>query len=138
MPYANNEDSGQPPYRHSLISIFGIHSLYGIATVAGQDCVSLTWPYIAEDRFSHYVADIQSFQSMFLGETDKEGTVFEINLGILFVFLHKIICCGYSLESSHRGDSDEYRQHMFLCRIPTVLISIHNIRFYGELLKDIL
>ena len=30
--------------------------------------------------------------------------------------LHKNICCGYSLESPRRGDSNEYPQHMLLWR----------------------
>ena len=35
---------------------------------------------------------------------------------ISFLFLHKIICCGYSLEAPCRGASNEYPQHMFLWR----------------------
>ena len=31
-------------------------------------------------------------------------------------FLHKNICCGYSLESPCKHDSKEYTQHMFLWR----------------------
>ena len=30
--------------------------------------------------------------------------------------LHENICCGYSLEVPRRGTSNEYPQHMFLCR----------------------
>ena len=30
--------------------------------------------------------------------------------------LHKDICCGFSLESSRRGDSNEQPKHMFLWR----------------------
>ena len=33
---------------------------------------------------------------------------------IIFLFLHKNICCGYSLEAPLRGASNEYPQHMFL------------------------
>ena len=29
---------------------------------------------------------------------------------IFFLFLHANICCGYSLEVSHRGTSNEYQQ----------------------------
>ena len=29
----------------------------------------------------------------------------------IFVFYHEIVCCVYSLESPHRGDSNEYIQH---------------------------
>ena len=32
------------------------------------------------------------------------------------IFLHKNICCGYSLEVPHWGTSNEYPQHMFWCR----------------------
>ena len=46
----------------------------------------------------------------------------------LFLFLHKNVCCGYSLEAPHRGASNEYPQHMFLRRnkkninlIPTLI-----------------
>ena len=35
---------------------------------------------------------------------------------ILFLFLHKNICCGYSLEVPHRGTSNEYPQHMYAWR----------------------
>ena len=29
----------------------------------------------------------------------------------IFWFYHAIVCCVYSLESPHRGDSNEYKQH---------------------------
>ena len=35
---------------------------------------------------------------------------------ISFLFLHKNICCGYSLEAPRWGTSNEYRQHMFSWR----------------------
>ena len=35
---------------------------------------------------------------------------------VVFLFLHKNICCGYSLEVPHRGTSNEYPQRMFLWR----------------------
>ena len=37
-------------------------------------------------------------------------------LGIFFSFLfyHGIVCCVYSLESPHRGDSNEYTQHTII------------------------
>ena len=43
------------------------------------------------------------------------------------------MCCGCSLESPHRGDSNEYPQHT-----EAILMSTHNICFYGELTKVIL
>ena len=35
---------------------------------------------------------------------------------ILFLFLNKNICCGYSLEVLPQGTINEYPQHMFLFR----------------------
>ena len=32
---------------------------------------------------------------------------------IVFLFLDENICCGYSLEASQQGISNEYPQHMF-------------------------
>ena len=37
-----------------------------------------------------------------------------IILGYFFLFLHKNICCGYSLEVPRQGASNEYPQRMFL------------------------
>ena len=31
-----------------------------------------------------------------------------------FLFYHGIICCVYSLELPHRGDSNEYTQHTII------------------------
>ena len=39
--------------------------------------------------------------------------VFEDNLGIIFVISPLNICCGYSVELSLQGDSNEYPQHIF-------------------------
>ena len=36
-----------------------------------------------------------------------------ISMGYFFLFLHKNIYCGYSLEAPYRGASNEYPQHMF-------------------------
>ena len=35
-------------------------------------------------------------------------------LGIFVLFYHGIICCVYSLESPHRGDSNEFTQHTII------------------------
>ena len=35
-------------------------------------------------------------------------------LGIVFRFYHGIVCCVYSLESAHWGDSNEYTQHTII------------------------
>ena len=29
----------------------------------------------------------------------------------IFLFHHEIVCCGYSLELPHQGNSNEYTQH---------------------------
>ena len=31
-----------------------------------------------------------------------------------FLLYHEIVCCVYSLESPHRGDSNEYTQHTII------------------------
>ena len=39
----------------------------------------------------------------------------------IFLFYHEIVCCVYSLESPHRGDSNEYTQHtIFIEKIKNV------------------
>ena len=42
-------------------------------------------------------------------------------LGIFFLFYHGIECLVYSLESPHRGDSNEYTQHT------VIVLKIENI-----------
>ena len=37
----------------------------------------------------------------------------EVIVGYLSVFYILNVCCVYSLESPHRGDSNEYTQHTF-------------------------
>ena len=32
----------------------------------------------------------------------------------IFLFYHEIVCCVYSLESFHRGDSNKYTQHTII------------------------
>ena len=32
----------------------------------------------------------------------------------IFLFYHKIVCCVYSLELPHQGDSNEYTQHTII------------------------
>ena len=54
------------------------------------------------------------------------------NLGMIFL-IHKNPCCGCSLESPRRGDSNEHPQDRDLA----ILISTHNIGFYEDLTKII-
>ena len=42
------------------------------------------------------------------------GIFFSPKVLIFFLFVHRNICCGYSLEAPCRGASNEYPQHMFL------------------------
>ena len=39
--------------------------------------------------------------------------VFDDNYGIFWLFLHKNLCCGCSLESPRQCDSYEHPQHRF-------------------------
>ena len=34
----------------------------------------------------------------------------------IFLFYHEIVCCVFSLESPHRGDSNEYTQHTIIVK----------------------
>ena len=50
----------------------------------------------------------------------------------IFLFYCKIVCCVYSLESPHRGDSNEYTQYTI------ILLKIENISInYRHLLPDL-
>ena len=57
-------------------------------------------------------------------------------LGYFFLFLHKNIRCGYSLEAPQRGASNEYHNTGFYHRV--LLMDTHNICLYGELEEIIL
>ena len=35
-------------------------------------------------------------------------------LMVIFLFYHELVCCVYSLESPHQGDSNEYTQHTII------------------------
>ena len=43
----------------------------------------------------------------------KENKYFGI-LRDIFLFYHKYVCCLYPLELLHRGDSNEYTQHIII------------------------
>ena len=50
----------------------------------------------------------------------------------IFIFYDEIVCCVYSLESPHRGDSNEYTQHTI------ILLKIENFFInYRHLLPDL-
>ena len=52
--------------------------------------------------------------------------------GKAFLIYYEIVCCVYSLEPLHRGDSNEYTQHTI------ILLKIENISInYRHLLPDL-
>ena len=84
---------------------------------------NLSWKWLWKDKMKDFFFLFKwlffSFKVSFLRyiffhksiATDKRG----IHI-IFFLFLHKNICCGYSLEAPHWGTSNEYPQHMFSWR----------------------
>ena len=51
---------------------------------------------------------------------------------IFFLFLHKNMYCGYSLEAPHQGASNEYPQHMFSWRNKKSIFYTPLIRSYNS------
>ena len=45
--------------------------------------------------------------------------------GYFATVLHNNVCCGYPLESPHRGDSNAHLQHMFYHKISTLSEHTH-------------
>ena len=77
-----------------------------------QHVDSMIWTCIS--LFEHRFWSIQ--QWLQTTSVEQIRRVFGNNWRIFWTVLHKNICCGYSLESPHWGDSNEYPQHMFLRR----------------------
>ena len=50
------------------------------------------------------------FQSLQNPSNSSRKQIFRV----FFLFYHGIVCCVYSLESPHRGDSNEYTQHTII------------------------
>ena len=48
------------------------------------------------------------FQSLQNSSNSSRKQIFR---DFFFLFYHRIVCCVYSLELPHRGDSNEYTQH---------------------------
>ena len=79
----------------------------------------------------HLWNHINFFQTWKVGATDialVKALFFNLKVLILFLFLHKNIRCGYSLEAPQLGTSNEYPQHMFswrnkknIYRIPSLI-----------------
>ena len=89
---ANSIDSDQTAPKSSLIDLFILqYNLNGSNTDA-----------------SFTVDDLNSFfQSLQNSSNSSRKQIFNI----FFLFYHGIVCCVYSLELPHRGDSNEYTQH---------------------------
>ena len=46
------------------------------------------------------------------GDCKKKDFLFNLKMAIFSLFLHRKVCCGYSLEASHWDSSNEYPLHM--------------------------
>ena len=64
----------------------------------------------------HHITETHLFKYILKISPPKTES-FQIKILIFFIFLHKTIACGYSLELPNRGSSNEYSQSMFLSRI---------------------
>ena len=62
------------------------------------------------------------YRSIKNANTTPDKQFSDRNVLVFFLFLHKNICCGYSLEVPRGGTSNEYPQHMCL----------FVLRFYGS------
>ena len=54
-------------------------------------------------------------------------------MGFVFLISPRNICCGYLLESPHRGDSNKYPQHMLLEILNATFLNISNNSSHLEL-----
>ena len=56
-----------------------------------------------------------------------------INLGYLFSFRIKNLCCGHTLEAPHRGASNEYQQRIFFMENwETISLARHQIFVHNK------
>ena len=64
-----------------------------------------------------------------------------VSLGKFFLFLHKNLCCGYSLEAPQLGTSNEYPKDRFLSRIgenyPRFIIKYSFTSLQGPVVQSI-
>ena len=66
--------------------------------------------------------------SLWITTTDKKGSHI-----IYFLFLHKNLCCGYSLEAPQQGASNEYPQHTFSWRNKKNISTAEKSALYGAM-----
>ena len=64
----------------------------------------------SNDDGSFTTANSFSFESLHNSSASSRKQIFRE----IFLFYHGIVCCVYSLESPHRGDSNEYTQHTII------------------------
>ena len=67
---------------------------------------------MARTRWLVYRGWFEFFFQSFQNSSNSSRT--QIFRDYVFLFYHGIVCCVYSLESPHRGDSNEYTQHTII------------------------
>ena len=81
----------------------------GHSIQADQTTYSIT--SMARTRMARYRGWFELFfQSLQNSSKSSRKQIFMF----FFLFYHVIVCCVYSLESPHRGDSNEYTQHTII------------------------
>ena len=100
-------------HRNSCVTVAQVHSIY-TCTRHSPDTMITDYMHIqynlngSNTDGSFTVDDSNSFFSPYkilpIAQEKK-------NSGIFFLLYHGIVCCVYSLESPHRGDSNENTQH---------------------------
>ena len=58
--------------------------------------------------------DLVLYGSLSLLSIIAPDDTFSTKKCLVFLLVHKNICCGYTFEAPCRGDSNEYPQHMIL------------------------
>ena len=121
-----NEVACVPSEDSDLIRVFTVRMKLGsLATqwAHSEDSGCPVWAessraYLPFCWFCHDVTQITSNSSNVCGginQWNRWGGYLMIIEGVSSV-LHKNLCCGYSIESHCRGDSNDYPQHRFLWR----------------------
>ena len=70
----------------------------------------------------------------------KHSARSDVIIGVLFsIFVDMKVCCVFSLESPHRGDSNEYTQHTIINLIKKITLNYskyNNVCSYGIFPRD--
>ena len=129
--YMPCEDSNRLTHLQSLISIFAVHmkkllildNTWSVlqriwsASLDSQADLSLHWAHKGKGTFSHITAKVSNPSSAHISR--YSNILFRRKVLNFFLFLHKNICCRYSVEATHE----------------VLLMSTHNICFCGEIRK---